>query len=634
MTRGNMITAAMRKALIAALAATFALLAGPAFALGLGQIQVKSQAGQPLLAEIPIVSSDPSELENLQARLASPETFARIGLAPPRGLVSDLKFTVALDARGQPVIRVTTDAPVQQPLLTFLVEVDWGQGRLVREYSALLDAPRTVSAPLQPAIEAPTSGASNTIEREPAPAESATARETPPAELEAKPASPEAESASESASKPVVAAPLEKPADNAVTPAAPASGAVKSETAQAPKPVSGDEYGPTKAGDTLSAIAGSLGVEGYSLDQTMLALLRANPDAFIGGNINLLRTGATLRVPQAEQLSEHSAAEARTLVREQISKWRDGMRKPVQQPVAVAGAEGDAADKPASAGQTAPQTATNKAVAAENKPAKAAATPRAADARLEIVPPSGDGGKQAGTQSGLDAKGGGDMLRQENVQQAQETLAAREAEVQELKARVAELEKLQQDQQKLIAMKDSALTAAQSKLAAQQQTATAAPPPTSKDTPIALWPWLTGAVVVALLAWLLFRRRKPAPQPRRSSFDNAPTLEEITARGAPNEGSDDRAAAMVAAAGAGSRTAVRAPTWHAGDSVTAAATANAVASTATTADAEPIADDRLELARAYIDLGDVDTARTLLLEVAASENVAARSQAGRMLRDL
>jgi pilus assembly protein FimV len=221
------------------------------------------------------------------------------------------------------------------------------------------------------------------------------------------------------------------------------------------------------------------------------------------------------------------------------------------------------------------------------------------------------------------------------VQQAQETLAAREAEVQELKARVAELEKLQQDQQKLIAMKDSALTAAQSKLAAQQQSTTAAPPPTSKDTPIALWPWLTGAVVVALLAWLLFRRRKPVPQPRRQAFDNAPTLEEITARGAPNEGSDDRAAAMVAAAGAGSRTtAVRTPTWHAGDSVTAAATANAVASTATPADAEPIADDRLELARAYIDLGDVDTARTLLLEVAASENVAARSEAGRMLRDL
>ena len=67
-----------------------AVLAWPAFALGLGQIEVKSQAGQPLLAEIPVISADPSELEGLQARLASPDTFRRIGLDPPTGLVSDL----------------------------------------------------------------------------------------------------------------------------------------------------------------------------------------------------------------------------------------------------------------------------------------------------------------------------------------------------------------------------------------------------------------------------------------------------------------------------------------------------------------------------------------------------------------
>ena len=89
-----------------------ALVAGPAFALGLGQIEVKSQRDQPLLAEIPIISSDPAELENLQARLASPETFARIGLEPPQGVVSDLQFTVALDAQGRPVIRVTSAVPV------------------------------------------------------------------------------------------------------------------------------------------------------------------------------------------------------------------------------------------------------------------------------------------------------------------------------------------------------------------------------------------------------------------------------------------------------------------------------------------------------------------------------------------
>ncbi|HWI23597.1 MAG TPA: hypothetical protein VNS59_01585, partial [Lysobacter sp.] len=122
-----------------ALAVALVAVAGPAAALGLGQIQVKSKVDQPLLAEIPVISSDPGELEQLQARLASPETFRRIGLEPPTGAAADLQFAVALDARGNPVIRVTSSAPVSQPLVTFLVEVDWGAGRLVREYSALLD---------------------------------------------------------------------------------------------------------------------------------------------------------------------------------------------------------------------------------------------------------------------------------------------------------------------------------------------------------------------------------------------------------------------------------------------------------------------------------------------------------------
>ena len=117
-----------------------------AFALGLGQIVVKSRPGQPLLAEIPIISSDPEELQGLQAQLASPETFARVGLAPPTGLVADLDFSFDQDATGHPLIRVTTQQPVQQPELVFLLEVDWGSGRLVREYSALVDTPQSVAA--------------------------------------------------------------------------------------------------------------------------------------------------------------------------------------------------------------------------------------------------------------------------------------------------------------------------------------------------------------------------------------------------------------------------------------------------------------------------------------------------------
>ncbi|WP_428995064.1 type IV pilus assembly protein FimV, partial [Lysobacter enzymogenes] len=148
-----------------ALGLALALASSAACALGLGQIEVKSRAGQPLLAEIPVIASGPEELAQLRAGLASPETFQRIGLEPPQGIVTDLRFTLAVDANGKPVIRVTSTQPVQQPLLTFLIEVDWGQGRLTREYSALLDAPRTASAPMQPPIQAAAGAAPNTIER-------------------------------------------------------------------------------------------------------------------------------------------------------------------------------------------------------------------------------------------------------------------------------------------------------------------------------------------------------------------------------------------------------------------------------------------------------------------------------------
>ena len=93
------------------------------------------------LAEHATLTTDPAELEQLRAGLPSPETFARIGLQLPDEFVSTLQFTPGVDAAGRPVIRVTSEAPVTDPLLTFLVEVDWGQGRLVREYSALVDAP-------------------------------------------------------------------------------------------------------------------------------------------------------------------------------------------------------------------------------------------------------------------------------------------------------------------------------------------------------------------------------------------------------------------------------------------------------------------------------------------------------------
>src|SRR5687767_9613324 len=106
-----------KQAIRIAFALLLALASAQAWALGLGQIQVKSKANQPLLAEIPIVSNDPAELEQLQARLASPETFARIGLEPPQGVVADLQFAIVRDNSGGLAIRVTSTKPIDQPML-------------------------------------------------------------------------------------------------------------------------------------------------------------------------------------------------------------------------------------------------------------------------------------------------------------------------------------------------------------------------------------------------------------------------------------------------------------------------------------------------------------------------------------
>ncbi len=141
---------------------------GAAVALGLGDIRVLSKPGQPLVAEIPVISNEPGELDNARVALASATTFARVGLERPQGLVSNLQFQFAQDARGRAVIRVTSSQAVDQPVINFLIEVEWGQGRLVRGYSALVDAPDTAAAIAEPAIEAPGAGSSNAIAREPA----------------------------------------------------------------------------------------------------------------------------------------------------------------------------------------------------------------------------------------------------------------------------------------------------------------------------------------------------------------------------------------------------------------------------------------------------------------------------------
>ncbi|CAH0143729.1 FimV/HubP family polar landmark protein [Stenotrophomonas lactitubi] len=433
-----------RRPLTCLSAALLALVSSSAMALGLGDIRVLSKPGQPLLAEIPVISADPSELENLRVALASPVTFERVGLQRPAGLVSELQFELTRNAQGRAVVRVTSQTPVETPSLSFLVEADWGQGRLVREYSALVDAPASALAVAEPEIVAPAGVLSDTIVRD-APAAAATVPAPAPATAAAAPAAPRPRAAPEAPAAPALAA------DGSVT---------------------------VQRGQTLSQIAGSLARGNQiSRDRAMIALLRANPEAFIRGNVNLLKQGAVLRMPGDAALAAVDAAEAAALVREHAAQWRQArtVPQPAGAPMPVAKADGAASSPAAATG-----------------------------ARLEIAPALASDAAHAGTTTGTTAGSEGDMLGNEQLRQAKEDIATRDAEIGDLKQRVAELEKLKEQQQSLIAMKDNDLAAAQQRLAQ-------APGAPGAGTP---WYWLglPLLVLVALGAWLL-RRRKPSPLP-------------------------------------------------------------------------------------------------------------------------
>src|SRR5690606_20083395 len=312
---------------------------------------------------------------------------------------------------------------------------------------------------------------------------------------------PEPEVVTEALPPPAVPEPEAPQPAPAVEPAPPAVAEAPAE----PMPAAADADYLVQAGDTLSEIASGLDRRGRTLDQTMLALLRANPDAFIGGNINLVRQGAVLRMPPAEELSRYSAGEAAAMVRTQVAEWREARAARLQAAgIARAGAAGVGTEAVANGGQ-----------AQDN------------EARLEIMPAL-PGAGEAGTGTGIQAGGEGRMLRQE-IQQTQETLAARDAELGELRARVAELEKIQDQQQQLIAMKDSALAAARENLAkatASQEAAQA-----QAEGPV-LWPWLLAGFAVALLAaWWFVRRNAHKPRPRL--FDSAEMAASVPSKTAP-----------------------------------------------------------------------------------------------------
>ena len=264
----------MNRSLKLSMLVALALGSSQLLAVDMGQVQVKSALGQPLLAEIPLHPASPAELQGLKVKLASSEQFARAGIVGGRTDIP-LHFSVATGAH--PVIRITSSEPVNDPYLDLLIEVDGKDGPSVREYAILLDPP-----------------GSHPVAATPAPAPVAAPR----------PASP-----------------APRPAQRAPAPAPQAAAATRT---PAPAAVENGRLGPVQSGQTLSGIARSVTPTGVDVRQMMLALQQANPDAFYRDNINALKSGAVLRVPSASEAQAMSLAAAAVEVSRQNSDWRAG----------------------------------------------------------------------------------------------------------------------------------------------------------------------------------------------------------------------------------------------------------------------------------------------------------------------
>ena len=317
------------------------------YALGLGEIRLNSGLNQPFDADIELLSPTPEELDSLKVNLASTDVFSRYGVDRPAYL-SSFQFSLARTRDGRPAIKVTSNRSVTEPFVTILVEASWGRGRLVREYTVLLDPP--VFSPSQsqaPApVQAPQAGApaEGRIERQPAPR---------PAEPEVTP----------EPSRPVAAP--EQTTEEPVSAAEPVTGSYT-----------------VARNDTLWRIASRVKPDASRrvVNQTMIALFRANPDAF-DGNINRLRAGSVLRVPELADMESVSLSEAAAEVARQTAEWSGAQPATVASDESrlrlVTPAEEPAATATPASPSTAPGTAT--------QPGTSPASPT--DQRLQVESP-------------------------------------------------------------------------------------------------------------------------------------------------------------------------------------------------------------------------------------------------------
>ena len=364
------------------------------FALGLGKLTVQSGLGQPLSATIELTSAQKDELDTLRARIADPAVYRDNNVQYPAAM-SRARIVVEQTANGAPYLRVTTSQAVNDAFLDLLVELNWATGRVVRDYTFLLDPPSgTETQAVEPTAPIRAQAGSAAAAR--AQAGSTGAAAAPAARRSA------------------AAAPAEAP-----------SAAASTYT--------------VKRGDTLSKIAQQTKPADVSLEQMLVALFRSNESAFEDRNMNRLRTGQIVNVPQGDQVAAIAPSEATQVVRAQAADWRAYRDR-------VAGAA-PAADA------TAPRQSASGRITTAVEDKAGAAQPGKDQLRV-----SREAGKGAAAGTAL-----------------AEDLAAKERALSEANSRVAELEKTVRDLQRAVELKNQTMSSLQASAEASKGKGSATP---------------------------------------------------------------------------------------------------------------------------------------------------------------
>ncbi len=391
------------------------------FAAGLGRLNVMSGLGEPLKADIELISVTPEEMSSITAAVASEEAYAIQGIEKPASH-STIKVDVAKNAAGAPILKLKSAQPISEPFLDMLIQVDWASGRLLREYTVLLDPPGytgEADASAQTA-QAPVISAGENMPSENAASQNNTNNESMAT----------APSTVKKTSKKSTAKPVADVANQELMPAGDASG----------------QEHLTQSGDTLGKIAREMKPEGISLEQMLVGLYQANPDAFQSNNMNRLKVGQIIRPPSEEELNAITRKEASSEIKVQTADWNAYRNK-------LAGMVADATPTDSEAST---QSAGGKIKsAAEDKSMPAATGPK------DVVKLS------AGDAAAAKASAENIKSLQDKITALQEEATAREKSVKEAQDRTASLEKQIEDMQKLLAMKNGAMADLQKQAEAQ-----------------------------------------------------------------------------------------------------------------------------------------------------------------------